>query len=322
MKTTNLILMLAAFCFFFMKANAQNTSYLFIQGDKEKPFYVKVDGVMSNRYGKNYCIFPKLKAGTSKMEILYEQSTLPAQEYSIVIPNNAFRAFLLTKKDGNYALYDIHQQFYLKPSDADHYFANQTMTQAPVVIDEQKKEEPKPVVKNEVVKVEASKKEEAKKEEQQFINNVVINEADEPSDYNKINTPKEEKKEEPKPSNPVTTQPQSTTKEIKLESNATPIYNSNCPTAMRDKDYEDLLKNAKAVGKGDKLVKFLLAKIPNNCYTTKQVYQLADLLDEEAIIYLYLKRVYPQVSDQQNFHLLESYLFESEEWTKAFRLIH
>lgn len=314
--------MLVAVCFFNMKTNAQTAAYLYIQGDKEKPFYVKVNGVMSNRYGKNYCIFPQLKAGTAKVEILYEQNTIPSQEYAILIPNDGFRAFLLAKKDGNYALYDIHQQFYLKPGDADHYFANQTMTQAPVVMDEQKKEEPKPVVNQEVVKVEAPKKEEAKKEEPHFINNVVINEADEPAENNKINTPKEEKKEEPKPANPVTTQSQPATKEIKLESNATPIYNSNCPTAMRDKDFDDLLKNAKAVGKGDKLVKFLLSKISNNCYTTKQVYQLADLMDEEAIIYLYLKRVYPQVSDQQNFHLLESYLFETEEWIKAFRLIH
>lgn len=318
MRPTKLILLLVAVCFMMMKANAQNSSYLYIQGDKEKPFYVKVNGVMSNRYGKNYCIFPQLKAGSAKVEILYEQNTLPSQEYAILIPNDGFRAFLLTKKDGSYALYDIHQQFYLKPGDADHYFANQTMTQAPVVMDEKKKEEPKKVVKKEEVKFEAPKKEETKKEEEpQFVNNVVINEADE-TPSNKINTLKEEQK-------PVATQPtkpEQTTKEIKLESNATPIYNNNCPTAMREKDYDDLLKNAKAVGKGDKLVKFLLSKIPNNCYTTKQVYQLADLMDEEAIIYLYLKRVYPQVSDQQNFHLLETYLFESEEWIKAFRLIH
>jgi hypothetical protein len=319
MKPTKLIFLFAAVCLFFFKTSAQS-SYLYIQGDKEKPFYVKVNGVMSNRYGKNYCIFPQLKEGTWKVEILYEQNTVPSQENSIIIPNNSFRAFLLAKKDGNYALYDIHQQFYLKPGDADHYFANQTMTEAPIAVEEKKPEEPKKEIEKpkKVFKAEEPKKEEKKKiEEPQFVNNVVINEADETPANNTIKTNKEEPK-------PTTTNPTKTeqTKEVKLESNATPIYNNNCPTAMRDKDYDDLLKNAKAIGKGDKLVKFLLGKIPSNCYTTKQVYQLADLLDEEAIIYLYLKRVYPQVSDQQNFHLLETYLFETEEWIKAFRLIH
>ncbi len=91
-------------------------SYIYIQGDKQTPFYVKVNGNMQPRYGKNYCIIPKLQAGPLEIEILYQQNAYAPQTYTFTVPENSQRGFLLARKDTAYALYDIDAKNYLYPT--------------------------------------------------------------------------------------------------------------------------------------------------------------------------------------------------------------
>ena len=56
------------------------------------------------------------------------------------------------------------------------------------------------------------------------------------------------------------------------------------------------------------------------CYTTSQARMLAKTLDNDPERYTFLKRVYPRVTDQAEFPVLES-LLSTQEWKSYFRLI-
>ncbi len=87
---------------------ASDYSYIFIQGDKQTPFYVKLEGQMMPRLGKNYCILPNLDKGTIHLEILFQQNIYPAQKFTIKVPAAGGRGFTLQQlNDKQFALYDL-----------------------------------------------------------------------------------------------------------------------------------------------------------------------------------------------------------------------
>jgi hypothetical protein len=106
-----------------LTAHASKFSFVYIQGDKETPFYVKLEDEMLPRYGKNYCIIPQLAPGIIHIKILFQQHAYPAHEFTVVVPEEGSRGFLLMRKGNEFSLFDIQQQFYLqsgnKPED-DH----------------------------------------------------------------------------------------------------------------------------------------------------------------------------------------------------------
>jgi len=89
------------------KAVAQPFSYVYIQGDKITPFYVKMDGQMLPRYGKNYSIISELEPGPIHIEILFQQRVYPSQQFTIDVPENGYRGFLLMRQADSFALYDL-----------------------------------------------------------------------------------------------------------------------------------------------------------------------------------------------------------------------
>ncbi|MBS1782532.1 MAG: DUF4476 domain-containing protein [Bacteroidetes bacterium] len=96
---------------------AQRWSYVYIQGDKQTPFYVKLEGEMLPRYSKNYYILPQLEAGPIHVQILFQQNEYPVQNFTVLVPENGSRGFLLTRKENTFSLYDIQQRFYLFPGE-------------------------------------------------------------------------------------------------------------------------------------------------------------------------------------------------------------
>ena len=90
-----------------MHVAAQPFSYVYIQGDKSVPFYIKVNGKMQPRYGKNYCIIPELNAGLINIEVLFQQNTLPSQKFTVDVPANGYSGYLLRKKDDSFELYEL-----------------------------------------------------------------------------------------------------------------------------------------------------------------------------------------------------------------------
>ena len=68
---------------FSQHAMAQGFSYVYIQGDKQTPFYVKMEGEMLPRYGKDYSIISELAPGPINIEILFQQNKYPAEKFVI-----------------------------------------------------------------------------------------------------------------------------------------------------------------------------------------------------------------------------------------------
>ena len=101
-----------------LSVNAQRWSYVYVQGDKKIPFYVKLEDEMLPRYSKNYCIIPQLSAGPVHLQILFQKNQYPPQNFTVLVPEDGFRGFILTFKDKSFALYDVHQHFFLLPGSA------------------------------------------------------------------------------------------------------------------------------------------------------------------------------------------------------------
>jgi len=106
---------LVCFILFFSNVGAQPFSYVYIQGDKTTPFYVKLEGKMQPRYGKNYCIISELRPGPVNIEILFQQHEFQPERFTIQVPANGSRGFLLDKRGAAFALYDLQAKKYLMP---------------------------------------------------------------------------------------------------------------------------------------------------------------------------------------------------------------
>ena len=94
----------------------QDFSYVYIQGDKKTPLYVKVEGEMAPRYGKNYALLSRLAPGPLNIDILFQQNEYPPLHFTVLVPENGKRAFMIHKKGETFTLYDLEQHFDLKPN--------------------------------------------------------------------------------------------------------------------------------------------------------------------------------------------------------------
>ena len=107
MRTIAKYCLITFMCFWARTSSAQPFSYVYIQGDKTIPFYVKMEGQMMPRYGKNYSILSELSPGTIHIEILFQQRMLPSQKFTLQVPENGYRGFLLNKTEHGFNLYDL-----------------------------------------------------------------------------------------------------------------------------------------------------------------------------------------------------------------------
>lgn len=297
------------------RADAQRFSYVYIQGDKQTPFYVKLEDAMQPRYGKNHCIIPQLAPGPLHIEILFQQNIFPAQKFIIQVPENGYRGFILTKRSGNFALYDIQQQFYLpanNSADDDHAPVYNTAanyvaagTAAPAPITDAPPIPKSTVKKSHVRRTVPSSKSEANNQPQ-FIDNLELN---------------NEKTVQPTPQ----AQDAPTAEAIDNSSdnnisarNKRGIINSDCPAPIDSKEFDNMLNKLQKHSDNYRL-KYLLSKL-GNCYSTSQIRLLTKELNNDPERYQFLKQVYPRVTDQSNFPLLES-LLSTQEWKSYFLLI-
>ncbi len=320
----SLLLLLSAA---WLQSVANGFSYIYIQGDKQVPFYIKFEDQMLPRYGKNYNIIPQLAPGAVNIQVLFQQNMYPAQRFTIVVPEDGFRGFLLLQKNGSFALYDIHQQFYLYPGNKAeddrvpqaNSYVYRNATTAPV----QTTAQPVPKVQQRTNATARNNR------EPRFIGNIELN-----NERTVRNTPPEQqqqpvaeqsgyvKTDEPDEA-PVSEETGNDNNNIVEPVPATPpsgtyVTNSDCPSAMNEAEFEDLYSKSQAKAEKQKL-KFLLTKM-DACYTSNQARMIAESLNNDPEKYTFLKRVYPRVTDQYNFPPLEN-LLSTQEWKSYFRLI-
>lgn len=299
-----------------ISVEAKGFSYVYIQGDKEVPFYVKFEDQMLPRYGKNYNIIPQLAPGPINIQILFQQNIFPPQRFTIMVPENGFRGFLLLKKGDAFTLYDIQQQFYLQPGNKpedDHAPAANTadafVYKTPPVTNTST---PTSIARN--TQPVSGQNDGAPR----FMSNIELN-----NERTVRNSPAQPVQEEEPVYEEEITYGNNTTGNIP-ETNTRPVEpgkmvaNSDCPNAINNEDFEDLYK--KVQDKNEKVkLKYLLSKM-DDCYTATQVRILTEALNNDPEKYTFLKRVYPRVTDQYNFPPHEN-LLSTEEWKSYFRLI-
>jgi hypothetical protein len=327
-------LLILSLGFIAINADAQRWSYVYIQGDKKIPFYVKLEGQMLPRYGKNYCIIPELGPGTIHLQILFQQNEYPPVDFNVLVPDGGHRGFLLVRKDDQFSLYDIEQRFYLLPGeegedqlpDVNSLTAstNRAPERVPVKEDSKKKAVPKETVT--AKKTSTSKSPGPKKtnsNEPKFLDNIELdNEATDkgappPSRVKKPAHRTEEKNESGEEQDY-----RQTDAGVNLTADAQEIINSDCPEPIANSEFDKIYNSAQEKRESQKRVIYLLDKAKSNCFSTRQAYYLAKQLPTEPMRYSFLKRVYPRITDQQNFSMLEDNLFTKTEWKDYFRSIN
>lgn len=288
---------------------AQNFSYVYIQGDKQTPFYVKMEDEMLPRFGKNYSIISELAPGPIKLEILFQQNVYPPQRFVVNVPENGSRGFLLMQKNGGFSLYDLQQQFYLPAGNKledDHL---------PEAIKEPEPQGPPPATTEPV-----TEKKEPAVAKAAPVKTPKISKPAPVVPKPKVKTP---------PAKPATGDPVFIDDiELKTErtgntlpaggvaKNKLAIINSDCPKAISNDDFSDIYRKAVNKPTSGKL-KYLLGQL-DNCYTSNQVRQLTQVLSGDDERFTFLKRAYAHVTDQSYFATLENML-SAPEWKEYFR---
>lgn len=309
---------------------AQQLAYVYIQGDKQTPFYVKLEGTMVERYGKNYCILPQMAPGPANIEVLFQQNTIPSQKFTILVPEGGSRGFMITRRNGQYSLYDLRQNFYLpagNTAEEDHLpaatgAAVATTTndieevpeiiapQQPAIQEKPKQEtEKKPVKEKKQLFKPAAKTKATEEHELKFINNIELN--------NDRNTPVAGTAGQQNDAAAATDTPVAPERRPLAQS----FQNSDCPKAMEDAEFETVYKAMMQKSTDEDRIDYLNRQM-DKCYLTWHARTLGSMLTEDAARYTFLKKVYPRISDQQEFPLLDD-LLKSEVWKAQFQqLIH
>lgn len=293
-------------------SRANGFSYVYIQGDKQTPFYVKFEDEMLPRYGKNYCIISQLAPGPIKIQILFQQNIYPPQSFTIQVPENGFRGFLLTRKNESFSLYDIQEQFYLQAGNTaeDDRITEVVSKAQPLPVN------PEPVVNN-IAQLKAVEQDVSEKTANSLPDKVDTEPGITTQTLNKTS------KEVTGPEFmdielSRATVSNNETKDNSFKGNVA-IPNSDCPKAVDIELFEAIQK--KANDKSDKnRLKYLLEKTESNCFTTNQARILTRTLKNDPERYTFLKKIYSRITDQAKFPTLEA-LLTTQEWKSYFRLI-
>ncbi|MGC4056659.1 MAG: DUF4476 domain-containing protein [Chitinophagaceae bacterium] len=290
---------------------AEQFSYIFIQGDKKTPIYTKVEGVMMPRYGKNYALLAPLAPGPINIEILFQQNEHPPLNFRILVPENGKRAFLLSSKDGKYALYDLEQNFYLQSDNSfeeDHMPAvvtNQTM--AVNAAETPKREVP------------ATEKTNVKTPDSEKLYEPEANEGN--NQNNTAAVPQPSGKQAPRFIENITfNNEQATGGTIAKATDETgngattggTVTNSDCAGVIGDERFIRLRTDLNLVTNEDQRLGIIQGAIKNNCFSTRQAAELTELLSSDVAKLSALKAFYPKIRDQAEFPSLASLITDED----------
>jgi hypothetical protein len=324
---------------------AEDFAYVYIQGDKQTPFYVKLEEGMQPRYGKNYCILSRLAPGPAHIEILFQQNAFPPQQFTIQVPERGSREFMIVQRDGVFNLYDIQQKFYLAAGNKigdDH--APATMTAATTQTPAQHPSESKPArtkqaeqvasgnepsawdngVKKAAV-VLAKGRDKSKELAQKAVQPLQPKAATDAGSAATTTDGKPQFINDMELSTPNSTSGNvsngTTQRNTKTGTVPPPIANSDCPNAIGASEFGKVFNGLSAYGTDEEKVEYF-GKQLDKCYETWQARTLAGKLEGDAARFELLRKIYPRITDQAAFPLLDD-LLSTPSWKDAFnRLVH
>lgn len=327
-------------------------SYLYIEGDKETPFYVKMEGKMVPRLSQNYCILSNLDAGVTNIEILFQQNKYAPVKFAVKIPKGASRGLMLRKVDDNFALYDLQTGHYIfagnKASEDDisgleKLIARQYQQQhnpAPAVESKQpeavaantktaatpaKKDDPLPAFNpggDKPADTPRQPKPDKKAETVKTVKPV------KDSKEKKVPATAKERAKEPEAPAPRGEQKSKYLSNVVIngEEGTAPAEddvwpsdlppNTDCSGAMSDTEFDAFMKKLKSK-EDESRIKFV-QKNKKLCFTTEQVSYIGRSIGSTSGKLQVLKQLYAQTTDQQNYHMLE-HLFKTDYLKQKFR---
>ncbi len=282
-------------------------SYLYIQGDKQTPFYVKLEDAMQPRFGKNYCIIPQLAPGPAHIEILFQQNAFPAQQFTVLIPDVGSRGFLLVKKDAGFALYDLQQGFYLPAGNKEE---NDRLPGSNSVIISP----PQPVPAATSTVLEAQKTAYSKPEKQRKKQRQTITDTTAVATTVKTGGPAFiPDLELPQSGKDL---PRRDSVMIIPRTELPAITNSDCPNAISRDEFSKIFNGMSAVSGDEDRLAYIMGQM-DVCYESWQARALAQMMGTDAARFTLLKKIYPHITDQGAFPLLDDML-SSEVWKAEF----
>ena len=336
-------ILLAALIFMLplLSAASEDFSYVYIQGDKQTPFYVKLEEGMQPRYGKNYCILSRLAPGPAHIEILFQQNAFPPQQFVIQVPERGSREFMIVRRDGAFSLYDLQQGFYLPAGNKiseDH--APETPVSQPVAQVQAAGKTPEPKVEPRaentepgVLTTSVKKAGEAlakgRDKSAEFARKAVEPLRPVPA----AQAVPSQTDPDGKPSfigdmelsTPHTTPGTGTSGRAADATSPAyapaPIVNSDCPNGLSAAEFGKVFNGLTANSTDEDRVEYF-GKHLDKCYESWQARTLAGRLEGDAARFELLKKIYPRITDQAAFPLLDD-LLTAPAWKDAFnRLVH
>lgn len=299
------------FAFMFLgSAHAQRTVYPFFyfEGDGETPIYLKVEGQMQERYGKNHAIVANLGPGFTNFEILFQQNKYPAQKFYLQVPASGYRGFVLRQVgEQSFALYDLQQHKYIPANNSEEEgaapdlpltAANTYQPPADVPVSQptsgkgKTKTNPKRNASDdqlalldgdgEVNYLELGKRSKSKKEHQTerspFIEGMVINDDGSGATDNSPTAP--------------------------ANSSAYPF--GPCKEPMDHKVFENVAMRLLAEEGEEKQLRFLRKQAGNYCFSTEQSRIIVKNFLSQSARLQAVKVLYPRTTDVEDFDQLES----------------
>lgn len=338
-RVTFFLLLFGIACLQTGTALAGAFSYVYIQGDKQTPIYVKLGDAMMPRYAKNFCIIPQLDPGPIDVTILFQQNAFPEQHFKILVPEGGSRSFLLTNNNGVFSLFDLQQKFSLPAgnTEADDKMPATAVVATPVAVTtpvvsnvaEYTTPEQRPVTiaTKQTDTVEATQAALKTPEDSgpKFLNNVSLDgnrTTDTGGHYLKLHElPVADVADTVQTYTYAGKSSEDQAAGMTGNGSENTIRNSDCPSPLPDDAFSKLYKQTLEQATDEDRLAFL-GKQMDKCYATWQVRTIANILLLDAARFTLLKELYPHVSDQQSFPLLDDLLHE-QAWKDSFQqLVH
>jgi hypothetical protein len=319
---------------------AKEYGYIYIEGDKETPFYVKIEGKMTPRLGKNYCILSNLDAGINNIEILFQQNKYPPQKFLIKVPEGGSRGFKIIKvNDQQMSLLDLMQGHYLQTGNK---ATDDIVSEASVVVNAPNITTPEP---SRTAKLDHfgtdipsfepksnSKDKGAKKNnnktpkvpetpiaiESKFIDNIELNNGQDSRAASKAN-PKNNRDNKMTSQSTDIASTEVTTK-TEPATTSTIITNGKCNPSISNDEFQNFAEKILAFEDDNARLKALNKNKGKLCFSTEQIRILASSMETQSARYEVTRVLYSQTSDIDNYSKLES-LFKTNFLKEKFRAI-
>lgn len=311
----------------FVSVDGIAQSALYFQGDKETGIYVKVEGKMMERLGRDFVIVPGLEAGEANFEVLFEQNKYPAQKFKIRIPENGIRGFVISRQnDGSFALFDVQTNGYIPANNTEDpaYLDIPRFAKTFFPSGKRKSTETglppfEPGAQDEVVNISTSSTEE--KRQSRFIEDLDLNQPKE----SKRKSSQEEHKAIFDENKIFKTQEDGVVKksglEEKVEEEVVTTVTSGsgmCNEAISNSAFENYAKNFQTAGDDDAKLKYFKRSYKKECFNTEQIGILASLLNLQSSRYELVQMAISRTSDPENYEVLEG-LFATDFMKRKFK---